>query len=360
MRNSGCASLVETFNMMNKKLLLTVLVGVFALLCQAQDPQFSQFYANPLYLNPALAGGANAPRVTMNYRNQWPGLSANYVTTAFGLDHYFSDINSGVGLYVMNDVQGTGNLRSTEVSGIYSYQIRFNENTALRVGLQGTFANRGADLTSLTFGDQYTNRGFSGNPTLDPLAANGTPSISYADFSSGMMLYSDRYWVGIAAHHINRPQQGFFRISDSDRLPIKGSLQAGLNIPLGGYTGRGDEMDREMTISPAVLYKKQGKYDQLDLGVYLTYSPIVLGLWYRGLPIKKYEANLNNHESIIALVGFRQDKFSFGYSYDLTISTLGIPSGGSHEISLSYIFDFEPPTRKGYRRKDKQLSCPKF
>ena len=335
-------------------------MGCCALASYAQDPQFSQFYANPLYLNPALTGGANAPRATLNYRNQWPGLSANYITTAFGIDHYFSNVNSGVGLYVMNDVQGTGNLRSTEVSGLYSYQIRFNESTALRVGLQGTYANRGADLSALTFGDQYNNRGFTGDPTRDPLALNGMPSISYADFSTGMLLYSDRYWVGVSAHHINRPQQGFFRISDSDRLPIKGSFQAGLNIPFGGYTGTGDEFEREMSISPAILYKFQGKYDQLDLGLYLTYSPIVLGAWYRGIPFKKYAPNINNHESVIGLVGFRQDKFSFGYSYDLTVSTLGMASGGAHEISLSYIFDYEPSPRKGYRRKDKQLSCPKF
>ena len=175
-----------------------------------------------------------------------------------------------------------------------------------------------------------------------------------------MLLYSDRYWVGVAAHHINRPQQAFFRTSDSDRLPMKGSFQAGLKIPFGGYTGLGDEMEREMSISPALLYKFQGKYDQLDLGVYLTYSPIVLGLWYRGLPIKKYAANINNHESIIALVGYRQENFSFGYSYDLTVSSLGSASGGAHEISLSYIFDYEQKSRNRRSRKDKQLSCPKF
>ena len=42
---------------------------------QAQDPQFTQFYANPLYLNPAFAGTARCPRLVMAYRNQWPSLS---------------------------------------------------------------------------------------------------------------------------------------------------------------------------------------------------------------------------------------------------------------------------------------------
>jgi len=326
----------------------------------AQDPQFSQFYANPLYLNPAFAGGALAPRVMMNYRNQWPGLAANYVTTSFGIDHFFSNANSGVGLLFVNDTQGTGNLRTSEISAQYAYQLKFNETTALRMGLQGTYANRSADLSSLTFPDQYTNRGFTSNPTADPLAQNGTPRIGYMSFASGLLLYSDRYWIGVSAHHINRPQQAFFRVSDSDRLPIKGSVHAGLKIPFGGYTGLGDEWDKEKSISPAILYKFQGKYDQLDLGVYVTYSPIVLGLWYRGLPIKKYVPNITNSESIIALVGYRQDRFSFGYSFDATISSLGLASGGAHELSLSYILDWEPTPRQRRTKKDKQLSCPKF
>ncbi|MGM0478992.1 MAG: type IX secretion system membrane protein PorP/SprF, partial [Bacteroidota bacterium] len=35
---------------------------------RAQDPQFSQFYANPIYLNPAFAGSHGCPRFAANYR----------------------------------------------------------------------------------------------------------------------------------------------------------------------------------------------------------------------------------------------------------------------------------------------------
>jgi hypothetical protein len=87
---------------------------------------------------------------------------------------------------------------------------------------------------------------------------------------------------------------------------------------------------------------------------------MVFGAWYRGIPVKKYAENINNHESFIVLAGFRQDKFSVGYSYDATISTLGFGSGGAHEISLSYLFENFTPKTKRFRRKDKQLSCPKF
>jgi type IX secretion system PorP/SprF family membrane protein len=327
---------------------------------QAQDPQFSQFYANPLYLNPAFAGGDLAPRITFNYRNQWPGIPGNFVTTSVGVDHYFSGVNSGVGLYVMNDVQGNGSIKQTDVAAQYAYHLKINDNLAVRMGIQAGFGNRRIDLSGLTFGDQYTNRGLSGNPTNDPIATNGQPSVTFADFGTGLLVYSDRFWVGGSVQHINRPQLSYFRVLASDRLPMKGSFHAGYKLPLGGYTGLGDEMDKEISITPAVNYRFQGQYSQLDLGVYFTYAPLVVGAWYRGLPIKSYVPNELNQDAIIALVGYRHEKFSLGYSYDFTVSSLGTASGGAHEISLAYTFDYFREKKQRGRRKDKQVSCPKF
>ena len=113
------------------------------------------------------------------------------------------------GIYALLDSQGLGNLKSTEVGSQFSYQLQLNEETFLRLGLQGAYATRTLDYFGLTFGDQYTNGGFTGNPTQEPLVQNGLPQVSYADFSSGAMVYSDWYWAGISAHHINRPNQAF-------------------------------------------------------------------------------------------------------------------------------------------------------
>ncbi|CAG5011755.1 hypothetical protein DYBT9275_05018 [Dyadobacter sp. CECT 9275] len=342
---------------MIKRVLPLLLLTLISLKGWSQDPQFSQFYANPLYLNPALAGGALAPRATINYRNQWPSLSANFVTTTFGADVFLPNYNSGLGVLVTMDSQGLGNLKSTEAALQYSYQVGINEVTSLRLGIQGGFASRTLDYFGLTFGDQYDNGGLTGQPSSDPFAKGG-PNVMYADFSAGAMLYSDWYWAGVSAHHLNRPNQAFS--NTEARLPVKASLQAGLRIPFAGYTFLGDEINKEKTISPAILYKKQGKYDQLDAGLYVTIEPLVLGAWYRGIPFKKYEQNINNHESLIFLAGFRQDKFSIGYSYDLTISTLGASSGGAHEISLSYVFEPLSPKPKRAKSSKRQLSCPKF
>ena len=51
-----------------------------------QDPEFSQFFANPLYLNPAFAGTTELPRTVLNYRNQWPQKGATFTTYALSFD----------------------------------------------------------------------------------------------------------------------------------------------------------------------------------------------------------------------------------------------------------------------------------
>ena len=58
---------------MTKRIVIPALLLLFAYSenAFAQDPSFTQFYANPLYLNPAFAGTARCPRLNLNYRNQW-------------------------------------------------------------------------------------------------------------------------------------------------------------------------------------------------------------------------------------------------------------------------------------------------
>ena len=343
---------------MIKKYALVVLMLVVSQIAFAQDPQFTQFYAAPLYLNPAFAGSALAPRITANYRNQWPAIT-NYVTTMVAFDHYIEKYNSGVGLLIQSDNQGQGRIQSTDIGLQYAYQFQVSENSSVRLGLQGSYVNRNVNYFGLTTGDQFTDRGFiTGSVSADPTLLAGSPKNKYLDFSTGGLFYSDWFWLGASVHHLNRPDQAFYSIG-TDRLPMKTSIQAGLRIPLGGFTGLADEEDREISISPVIMYKHQGKYDQLDLGAYLTYSPLTIGAYYRGIPFKKYNQTLNNHDALAALVGWRMEKFSIGYSYDVTISTLG-NSGGSHELSLSYIFDKPEGRRAGVRRRDKKLPCPKF
>jgi type IX secretion system PorP/SprF family membrane protein len=74
---------------------LVLLVGAADTL-SAQDIQYSQFYANPIYLNPAFTGAAEASRFGVNYRNQWPGLHQSIHSTSASFDTHLPQINSNL------------------------------------------------------------------------------------------------------------------------------------------------------------------------------------------------------------------------------------------------------------------------
>ncbi len=97
----------------------------------------------------------------------------------------------------------------------------------------------------------------------------------------------------------------------------------------------------------------QDTYTQLDLGLYWYQMPLVIGIWYRGIPVFK---ELSSNDALAFLLGFKIDQFSIGYSYDLTISKLVGFTGGTHEISTNYMFN-QGITQ---REKRKIIPCPSF
>src|SRR5690606_18098311 len=177
---------------------------------------------------------------------------------------------------------------------------------------------------------------------LNPTTAetfNTYTSKTFVDISFGGVLFTRTAWLGVSAWHLTQPNQSL--IGEDNPLPVKLSLHGGFKIPLKpGAIGSGVYARRsERSISPAFQYRHQGKFDQMDLGLYFTFEPLVLGTWYRGVPFKNLGPYVNN-ESIVLLLGFTQlgakDAINLGYSFDYTISKLGPQSGGAHEFSLVY------------------------
>jgi type IX secretion system PorP/SprF family membrane protein len=337
-----------------KKILLLVLCIVTGRL-SAQDPQFSQYYSAPLMLNPALTGATDCYRVGMNARSQWAGLQGRFNTASLFADLNYPDVRSGFGIIAVRDDIGIARLQSTELSGLYSFHAPFSEMFNLRLGLQGTYVSRSIDYSRLLFEDQFSGTNVAGAKTHDPTSAYAR--TNYADFSTGMLVYGeDKYWVGFAAHHINRPDQGFY-LEDS-RLPVKYSLHGGYNFV---YRKPGQKREEDWTrIIPTFLYKAQRKFDQLDLGVYFIKEPFTAGLWYRGIFLKEDES-IRNNDAIILQAGIHYRDFSFMYSYDITTSKLRIGNTkGSHEISVVYLFCLDWPPRKKPSRKVRRLPCPDF
>lgn len=296
-----------------------------------QDPEFTQFYANPLYLNPAFAGTAYCPRLNLNYRNQWPGIAGSFITYSASYDQHVDAFKGGLGLLVWSDRAGEGTLITTNISAMYSYQLPVTRTFSIKAGAQVTFAQKKVDWSKLKFGDMIdSRRGFIYNTN----EVQRDQPATYFDFSAGLLGFSDKYFFGIAVNHLAEPDESV--IEGESPLPRKYTFHGGAIIPL-------ESKGNETTLSPNILIQKQQDFLQFNFGMYYTTGPIIAGLWYR------------NVDSFIALVGFQSGIWKTGYSYDITISKLTNKTAGSHEISTSFIFDCQPQ-----RRRFRTISCPSF
>lgn len=330
------------------KLILVLIYFSFNFESLAQDMQFTQFNAAPLYLNPGFTGTTIQHRIATSYRNQWPAIPGHFVNYVFSYDYNVDDLNSGIGFLMARESAGTGKLGSTELAFLYSYHFKFSNKLFIQPGLKLNHISRGVKLNKLVFNDQLTTGSSS---TSEAFQIDKT---KYFDVSSGVIVYGAKYWAGMAFNHMNEPNQSI--INKESALPMKFSAHGGYKIKLADD---GNNTSKAKFVDLTFQYKSQKKFDQLDLGIYYTQDPLFFGLWYRGLPlIKSYEGVLNN-DALAFLVGYSIEEYnlSIGYSYDVTISRLSSNTAGSHEISLIYE---AASKRKKKKKKRFFVPCPKF
>lgn len=305
----------------------------------AQDAEFTQFYANPVFMNPAFAGSARCPRFVMQYRNQWPAMSGNYVTQATAYDQHIPSISGGLGFTAMTDRAGRGTLTTERFSGIYSYQQAVSRKFSIRAGFEATYFQKRLDWGQLTFGDQIDPRyGFIYETQDQPRGGK----VSQVDFSAGIVGFSKKLYFGFAAHHLNEPNESL--VVGLSRLPMKLTGHIGALLPLDG-----DARYASAFISPNIIYNRQGEFQRLNFGGYVSKGPIVGGIWYRGIIGTQYR------DAFIVTLGIQSDVLKFGYSYDVTVSDLTPATGGAHEISVALNFDC-----RAKRIKFRSPPCPGF
>ncbi|MCU0400192.1 MAG: type IX secretion system membrane protein PorP/SprF [Algoriphagus sp.] len=339
---------------MLRKFYWTLLLTLWLLgsnILMAQDVQYSQFYAAPLYLNPALTGASELTRIGINYRNQWPGLDHSFNSYSAYIDHYIFDYNSGVGLIFNGNQETLANLSTNEVGLSYSYRLKLSEKLFFRLGAQASYMQRDAFFSDLVFGSMIDIVNGTVGGITDEL--NGIPldsRHSFVTYAVGGMFYGEKFWLGGSAHHLNEPNVSF--IDDrTSVLPMKISLQGGYKVNLApGGRDYFTHAFQERSLSFAFNYKEQDPFNQLDLGAQLFLQPLVLGMWYRGMPTKNA---LPNNEAIIGLVGVSLESgLDMGYSYDFTVSKLNQRnSGGAHEISIRYTFLWGDPKSRNQRSR---------
>lgn len=329
---------------LHKSLLVLVLLAIAGQGVKAQDVLFSQFYANPLYMNPAFAGAKVCPRVSLNFRNQWPALVSAFTTVSASYDQYVDGLHGGIGAIVMADRQGDhGALSTTSAAVMYAFRFQLGSSIFVNAGLQGGITNTSLDWNNLRFPDMIDAvNGFTGMTSAQmPEHTN----VWYLDFGAGAMVYSEKWYAGFAAQHLTQPDNGFYGVT---KLPIKMTANAGCLINLSAEQRRTSSLGLGTPIiSPNIIYQHQQNFNYFNYGVYLDWMPFMVGVWYR--------QSLDNPDAFVFQIGFQQDYFKVGYSYDVTVSKLANNTSGAHEVSLGLLLPC--PEKK---HKVKAIRCPSF
>jgi type IX secretion system PorP/SprF family membrane protein len=307
-----------------------------------QDPTFSQFYANALYLAPSFAGATSDYRLALNYRNQWPAVPGVFHTYSISFDKALVNFNSGIGVIATYDVAGSGELSTTNIGLVYSYDFNITQDWHIRPGVNFKFYYLGLDIYKLVFSSQMTGSGTG--PSVYPPPFENVADI---DFATSALVYNDRIWAGFTLDHLLRPKQSFY--GDDANLPVKINVFGGLQVLRKTRL----RQTLQEVLSVAMNFQKQADFYQSDIGLYYYRSPLIFGLWYRGIPFATSQAG----DAIIGLIGIKTNQLHIGYSYDFTISNLISSTAGSHEVSLIYEFN---SSSLGQKRKIRAIPCPEF
>jgi len=274
----------------------------------SQDPHFSQFYSNPLALNPAFAGSAGCSRVALNYRSQWAKLSGGgYKTFSVSYDQFTCKVNGGIGFNYMYDA-AFDELCTHYANVFYSYNIKCSENFLIKPAINIGMGRKSIDESKLTPAISFPN-----NPRY------------YFNAGAGVLIVYKNLIGGVAFDHLFEPNVSF---SSTSHLPMKFTAHASFQF----------DIKDKIKITPLVIFQKQQMFEAII-------PSVLFNIWYI-----KFGAGLrtgfHNSDSFIYMLGFQNNKMSIGYSYDYTISKLSNATGGSHEISTVFKFNCKNKTDK--------------
>lgn len=326
------------------KLILTlVMTGFFCTSLYGQDTYFSQFYSSSLCLNPAFAGTAQMGRFSASYRNQYPTLGTSYATYNAAFDMPVDLLQGGIGVNIMNDVQGGGIMNRFSVDGIYSYALVVTRELTINAGFQASYMLRSLRVNDLIFPD-----GLDGSTGLytGPRESVSDRSAGYPDFSVGFIGYTRTWYAGIATHHLTRPNISFSK-NYREPLPRKYTVHGGIYIYI--FEKRfGREAVR---LNPNLVVIQQGSQRQVNIGLEALRNGLYSGVWFR----QRRDFGLS---AAMVVAGYEHERFRFGYSFDFNVaspwkSNVGM---GAHEVTFLYTFEHKSSRKKKY----KAIKCPKI
>ena len=326
--------------MRNIRFIIIIAVNFLTLHALSQDYHFSGLLPGYIFSNPSYAAVPSTPELAATYRNQWPGSPATFVTYGAAFVMPVAAMNSGIGINVLNDIQGDGVISRTYAGLLYGYGIDLNREWRMGMGVGVSYVFKNFDAGTLVFRSDILNElgyGYSSVVLEDY-------SMSYPDFSLGLTLTNTLgFQAGLSVNHLTRPHESANNMMN-DRLPMRysGYITTRINQP-AQYS------KMSLVFEPGLFYSKQGNNQELIWGMQTVLSSsFVFGAWLR--------QNLKfNYDAVIFSVGILKEKYNFLYSYDVNVKKLQFLSTkmGAHEVTFLY--------RLEYNRKNKgAVECPAY
>lgn len=323
----------------------------------AQDEHFSQFFAVPMHMNPALTGAYNGTyRMTAIHRDQWnSAIESPFRTFAAGgdtrLDFNFGKIKTrdhfGVGLLFVSDRVAEIQTLTNKVSMYLAYHKRFGDKIPSYLGAGFTFGviQRNINYDNLTFNDQFNQVNAFDMPTDELLPPNNVGSM---DLGIGLNYYIEledntQYYVGFSAQHLTKPNISYFKRLQNQNPSL--DLSAQLPSKYVFHISMDKQLKYRWDLQPRLVYQTQGESKQIDIGTNLEHTfkdlntALILGMWVTGVS----DLDGTHLENITPLVGIKKGLFIFGLSYDIHMrdtfdSTFGL---NTFEFSIRFIGEHE-------------------
>lgn len=347
------------------KLKLPILLALLGCItvADAQDPQFAQFYASPMQLNPAMTGVHPGKwRAIANYREQWNSIldTRPFRTVAASFDaksRVGRNDFLAYGFTLMGDRAGKSDYTRTtgDLSLSYMKQLdgsRYRSYDQYLIGgVQVGLGQHTLSPGNLWFSSQFNNTSEQVDRTLPSGELINESSNMYLNMNAGLMWYAvfdhnKSLYFGGALHHVNAPKVSFINDGE-EQMDMKWTVHAGGELPFS----------HQLSLLPAVAVIGQGPSMLTMFGANLRYTnrdwkevAIRAGAW--GHLVKDFEGSLANPAVTFTAV-LELERWNFGVSYDVSANKLAAPTNGRGAVELSLIY-YHPASRK------EKVQCPKY